>query len=162
MGAISSIGLGTDSVIRIGTAGTLANDQVDASWKLVGGVYTGSFNISHNVVDTTNNNDVGYTSMLLGNTTITLSFECRYDPADDGQALAFAVGHTFGGGSFKGIKAFMVQPFGAGDQTFAFDGYVTNVSLNVGENDAPLNMTVEVQGSGPSIDTTPSYSANGA
>ena len=160
MAAISSIGLGTDSWIKVGPATTEADDQ--DTFDLIGGIYTGNFAVSHNVADATNNNDVGYTSMLIGNSTITLSFECRYDPTDDGQALVFAAGQTFGGGSFKAVKGWLVQPFGDDGQSFAFDGYITNVSLNAGENDAPVNMTVEVQGSGPSIDTTPTYDADGA
>lgn len=159
MAAISSIGLGRSSLIQIGAAGEVA---AGGEFQTIGGVYTGTFTISHNSVDTTNNNDLGYTSMLLGNTTITLSFECRYDSTDDGQADIFAVGHTFGGGSFKAVKAFRVQPMGASDESYSFDGYVTSVSLNPGENEGPVNMSVEIQASGPSIDTTPAYDSDGA
>ena len=160
MAAISSIGLGTDSWIKVGAVGTGANDQ--DSFTLIGGIYTGNFSIAHNAVDATNNNDVGFTSMKIGNSTITLSFECRFDPSDDGQALVYAAGQTIGGGSFKAAKGWLVQPFGDDGQSFAFDGYITSASLNAGENDAPVNLTVEIQGSGPSIDATPTYDADGA
>jgi len=151
--------LGTDSVIRVGAAGqtTPSGTFVD-----IGLILSGSLNISHNSVDTTNNDDAGYTSFLPGNTTITLSCECRYDPTNAGIQDIRDVAADFGNGSFKGEVAFEVLPFGDVDgfEGYSFDAYVTSFEVNVAENDTALNLSFEATATGPAMSTTPTFTSD--
>jgi hypothetical protein len=159
MAAISTMYLSNSSIIGVGAAGQVA---AGGTFATIGGIYSGTFSISHNVIDTTNSSDAGQTSMLLGNTTYTLSFECRYDPADDGQATLNDIGIEVGGTGWKDQKAFRVQALGSSTEAISFDGFVTSISLNPNENDNSVNLSVEVQSSGPSNHTAAAWDSDGA
>jgi hypothetical protein len=119
---------------------------------VLGGVVSGTFTVAHNAVDTTNNDDNGFTSMLPGNTTLTLSAELRFDPTDTAQGTleAIAADVDNGGGSFKALKAFRVRPLiGSNESEWSFDGYVTNFEITQ-SNDEAVNVSFECQSSGAS------------
>jgi predicted secreted protein len=159
MAAISNIYLSNSAVVGVGAAGQTA---AGGTFSTIGGIYSGTLTVSHNVIDTTNSTDAGQTSMLLGNTTWTLSLECRYDPTDAGQAVLRNVGSETSNGSYKGVKAFSVQPIGTSNEEYSFDGFVTSFSINPGENDNSVNLSVEIQSSGPSNHTAALYDSDGA
>lgn len=148
--AISAISLGTDSTVGIGAAGQTVPS---GTFNDIGGIVSGSLTIATNAVDTTNNDDNGFTSMLPGNTTITLSLECRFDVVNDttGQAVLEDIGADVDGGSFKALKAFRVRPVvGSGTASeWSFDGYVTSFDISMG-NDEAVNVSIEVQSTGAS------------
>lgn len=158
--AVNSLTLGTDSIIGVANVGT----DVTGSFTTIGGVVSGSLTIEHNSVDTTNNDDSGFTSFKPGNTTITLSVECRYDPVEDSaqstiESIAADVDN--GGTSFKALKSWLIQPAGntSGESEFAFDGYVTSFDISMG-NDEVVNLSFEVTSVGASVATAaPSYGA---
>jgi hypothetical protein len=157
--AINSVALGTNSVIGVGALGQTLQGTFDA----IGGKVSGTMTIEHEEVDTTNCDDVGFKSHLLGTTTITLSVEARFDPVDDtaqGVIELVAADLDNGGGTFKALKAWQVLPNGnnSNESEFTFDGYISSFELNPGEVDAPVNVSFEVKGVGASIATTaPAY-----
>lgn len=153
MAAINTVSLGTDSTVGIGAAGQSvpAGTFVD-----IGGITSGTLTISSTQVDTTNNDDNGFTSFLPGNTTITLSVECRFDVVNDttGQAVIEDIAGDVDGGSFKALRSFRVRPVvGSGTASeWSFDGYVTSFDLSMG-NDEAVNLSFEVTSVGASIGT---------
>jgi len=160
--AINSIFLGTNSVIGIGAAG----QGVGGTFNAIGGKVSGTMTIEHEKVDSTNCDDGGFKSHVLGTSTVTLSIEARYDPANDtlGQGVIEAIAADLddGGGSLKTLRAFQVMPNGntSGESEFTFDGYVSSFELNPGEVDATVNLSIEVESVGASVATAaPAYRA---
>lgn len=138
--AVSDVFLGTDSTIGIGAEGEVSG----GTFTDIGGLYTGSMSWSHDAVDTTCNDDSGFTSAVYGNTTVTLSFEGRFDPSDAAQATLRTAALTG-----KTIQAFRVRPIvGNSEDEFFFDGVITSFELNPAENNTPINFSCEVQSTG--------------
>ena len=112
--------------------------------------------ITHNEVDTTNNDDSGFTSFKPGNTTITVSVECRFDVVNDtsGQATIEDIAGDVDGGSLKTLRAFRIRPIvGSGtDSEWSFDGYVTSFEVSMG-NDEAVNLSFEMTSVGTSVAT---------
>ena len=148
--AVTSVGLGTDSTIGVGNAGETAPS---GTFDTIGGMTSGTFTIEHNEVDTTNNDDNGYTSFKPGNTTMTLSAEFRFDPTDTAQGVLEDIAADVTTGNLKALRAWIVRPLGAvsGESTWSFDGYVTSFEMNPGTNDEPVTCSIEVKATGQSV-----------
>lgn len=146
--AISAVNLGTNSTLGIGASGETVPSGTFVD---IGGIFTGSMSVSHDPVDTTNNDDGGFTSAEYGNTTITLSFECRFDPSDTAQGTVRTVAADLDGAS-KVKQAFRVRPVvGNTEDEWSFDGIITSFELNAATNNEPVNVSVEVQSTGPVV-----------
>ena len=65
-------------------------DDVEDNASLLGGVTSISFDWNNNMIDTTNNDDAGYTSNEYGNQSASLSVDCIYDPSDTAQAAVLS------------------------------------------------------------------------
>jgi len=142
--AISAVNLGTGCYIGIGNSGEVAPG---GSFVEIGGIFSSSMSVSHDAVDTTNNDDAGFTSAEYGNTTVTLSLECRFDPTDTAQGTLRTIAADLDGSS-KVKKAFVIRPIeAAGEDSWSFDGVVTKFDVSFNNNE-PVNISVEVQSSG--------------
>jgi len=147
---ISAVNLGTDSTVGIGATG---HTVPSGTFVDIGGITNISLNVSHNLVDTTNNDDNGFTSNKYGNTTVTLSIEGRFDPSDAAQATLRTVAADLDG-SCKVVKAFCIRPIvGSGEDSWSFEGNVSSFETT-GGNDEPVNFTAEIQATGQ-----PTYAA---
>lgn len=130
--AISAKNIGTNSLILYyASTGTTEAQTMHDSGTAVGGVQSGSLDLSNNMVDTTNNDDAGYTSAEYGNQSATFSVDCIYDPSDTAQAALLAA-------SFAKTKVCMgIAPIdGNNEDMYIFDALLDGVSWNPGENDA--------------------------
>ena len=140
--AIASTFLGTNSIIGVGVTG----QTVPAgTFVTIGGVASGSLTITHDAVDTTNNDDAGYTSFQVGNATATLSLECRFDPVGDTAQATIRTAFNA-----KAVKAFKIEPAGAanGEDSWSFEGHVISMEINGGTNNETVNISMEIQSTG--------------
>lgn len=141
--AITAVNLGTNSQIGIGASG----QGVDGTFDTIGGLTNKSISISHDAVDTTNDDDSGFTSAEYGNTTVTLSLEGRYDDDDAGQAALRTAAADLDGSS-KVKKAFEIRPIVAtGEDAWAFDGIITSFEITMNNNE-PVDFSCEIQSTG--------------
>jgi len=146
--SISAVNLGTDSTVGIGASGQTVPSGTFVD---IGGIFSGTMSISHDPVDTTNNDDNGFTSAEYGNTTITLSFEARFDPTDTAQGTVRTVAADLDG-SCKVKQAFRVRPIvGSTEDEWSFDGIITSFEMNPCENNEAVNVSIEIQSTGAAI-----------
>lgn len=142
--AISAVNLGTDSTVGVGASGQTVPSGTFVD---IGGVTNLSMSVSHNMVDTTNNDDSGFTSGKYGNTTVTVSVECRFDPSDTAQATVRTTAADLDG-SPKVLKAWRVRPIvGSTEDEWSFEGVITSYEIS-GGNDEPVNVSFEIQSTG--------------
>jgi hypothetical protein len=142
--AISAVNLGTNCYIGIGASGQTVPS---GTFVEIGGIYSSSMSVSHDAVDTTNNDDAGFTSAEYGNSTVTLSFECRFDPTDTAQGTLRTIAADLDG-SCKVKRAFAIRPIvGSGEDSWSFEGVITKYDVSFNNNE-PVNISVEVQSSG--------------
>ena len=143
--SISAVNLGTDGTIGVGASGQTVPSGTFVD---IGGVFSGSMSVAHNMVDTTNNDDGGFTSGKYGNTTVTMSFEARFDPTDTAQATVRTIAADLDG-SCKALKAWRFRPIvGSTEDEWSFEGVVTSYEITGQNNDEPVNVSVEVQSTG--------------
>jgi len=141
---LGAINLGTDSYVGVGATGQVVPGGTFAE---IAGIFSGSLSISHDAVDTTNNDDAGFTSAKYGNTTVTLSLEYRFDPTDSAQGTLRTVASDLDG-SCKVQKAFAVRPIvGTGEDSWSFEGIITSYEISYNNNE-PVNVSIEVQSTG--------------
>lgn len=128
--AISAKNIGTNSAIKYhATAGTAAS-TVYSGGTAIGGVQSGSLTISTNMVDSTNNDDAGYTSAVYGNQSASFSLDCVFDPSD--QAQSDILDDLTGKTKFR----LGIGPIdGTGEDWYVFDALVESADFNPGEND---------------------------
>lgn len=142
--AISAVNLGTNGMVSVGAADLVAEA---GAWSEIAGVVSAELSISHDAVDTTHNDDAGFTSAVYGNTTVTMSVTARFDPSDTAQGTVETVAADLSGSS-KVVKAWRFQPIvGAGESVWMFNGVITSFGLNMANNEA-IDMTFEVQSTG--------------
>lgn len=130
--AITAKNIGTNSeIFYYASTGTTEMGTFVSSGSKLGGVQSGSLDISNNMVETTNNDDNGYTSNEYGNQSATLTVDCIYDPTDTAQAALIAA--TFS----KTKVCLAVAPiYATNEDAYIFDALLDSISMNPGENDA--------------------------
>jgi len=130
--AITAKNIGTNSeVIYHATPTTTEFGTFISGGSKLGGIQSGSLDISNNMVDTTNNDDAGYTSAEYGNQSATLTVDCIFDPTDTAQAALIAACKAK---TKVGIGAAPI--YTSNEQAYVFGALVESMSLNPGENDA--------------------------
>lgn len=89
--AIAAKNIGTNSeLFYYATTGTTEFGTLISSGSKLGGVQSITWSVNNNMVDSTNNDDGGYTSALYGNQSASLSVDCVYDPTDTAQGALIA------------------------------------------------------------------------
>lgn len=142
--ALGAINIGTNSYVGVGASGQTAPS---GAFDEIAGTYSGSLSIAHDAIDTTNNDDAGFTSAAYGNTTVTLSVEFRYDPTDTGQGTIRDVAADLDG-TCKVKKAFFIKPIvGSGEDCWSFEGIITAFDVSYNNNE-PVNVSITVQSTG--------------
>lgn len=126
-----AVTLGTDIEVHYDADGTFTAGAVEVLQ-----VTSCSFDMNAPTVDTTNNDDAGWTSALYGNRSLSGSFSCRFDPAGS------AIGSLMAAADGQVIIYLRFRPTGAtsGDDSWHGAALVTSYSMGM-DNAAPVDIT---------------------
>jgi len=130
--AIAAKNIGTNSlVIYYASTGTTEAQTMHDSGNAVGGIQSITWDLNNNMVDTTNNDDGGYTSAEYGNQSCSFSIDCIYDPSDTAQGALIAA-------AFAKTKVCMAYaPIdGNNEDMYIFDALVEATSPQGGNDEA--------------------------
>lgn len=128
--AIGEATVGTTSKVwYVATTGNTDADVLEAG-SAVGGIQSISWDLSNNMLDSTNNDDAGFTSAVYGNQSCSLTLDCVFDLTDTAQ-LALITAATA-----KTKVGIGYHPTAAnGEKMFLFDALVESSGISGGNDE---------------------------
>lgn len=113
--------LGTNSTVHISADGI--------TYALLGKLKSGSVAVDNVEVDSTTNDDAGYTSALYGNQSVSVSVSCAYDSSDAQQTTLINAAYA------KTTLYYRIRPtVGSGLRQVIFQGLATNKTGSFANN----------------------------
>lgn len=132
----------------VGTSATVHVSTTDSSYALIGKIKSASLTIDNVEVDSTTNDDAGYTSALYGNQSATLSLTVSYDTSDAQQTTMINAVYA------KTKLWFRVRPtVGSGLRETRFQAVITSMNPSA-SNGALVELTFTIKSDGTITNAT--------